>query len=528
MSWSAKPLPAHYYLDFRMQSHIMSGLMTAGTKCDLLLVNLGNRTQAYQSLASELTAIEPPVWAGLIASYVRNKGHSVEVLDANAEEMTPEQAAGRVAETKPTLTTVVVYGHNPSASTQVMPAVAKFCETLKVLAPNLKILLVGGHVAAMPRQTMMEEACDFVCDGEGPVTTLELLTALKTKPVDPAKVRGLWYRENDQLKTTAHAPLVENLDQDMGEIAWDLLPMQKYRAHNWHCFGGKARKPYASLYTSLGCPYNCTFCCIHAPFKTGETALGYSQKTNSYRLWSPESVVRQIDTLVSRYGISNIKFADELFVLNRKHVEGICDLIIAHGHKLNIWAYARVDTVRDPGLLAKMKLAGINWVALGIESGSNRVLKDAGKRTTRDDTFHSVKLIEAAGINIIGNYLFGLPEDDQESMTETLNLAKELNCEFANIYCAMAYPGSELYEQAKREKWPLPASWVGYSQYAADMLPLPTRHLRSEEVLRFRDLAFQDYFSNPRYLDMIRGKFGIETVDEIRNMLGRKLDRQHA
>src|SRR5205823_2743163 len=124
----------------------------------------------------------------------------------------------------------------------------------------------------------------------------------------------------------------------------------------------------------------------------------------------------------------------------------------------------------------------------------------------------------AAGINVIGNYIFGLPEDDRETMQATLDLATDLNCEFANFYSAMAYPGSPLYALALRQGVPLPERWTGYSQHSRDCLPLPTRHLPAAEVLRFRDQAFLTYYTNQRYLEMVQRRFGLETVEHIRHM----------
>ena len=121
--------------------------------------------------------------------------------------------------------------------------------------------------------------------------------------------------------------------------------MCKYRAHNWHCFDHiEHRKPYASLQTSLGCPYKCSFCCINSPFGTP-----------GIRYWSSENVITQIEILVEKYGIKNIKIPDEMFVLNPKQVIGICDEIIdrGYGKKLNFWAYARIDTLEDNEMLKK-------------------------------------------------------------------------------------------------------------------------------------------------------------------------------
>ncbi len=290
--------------------------MAARGGLDLLLVNPGDRAQIYQSLGPSLAAIEPPIWVGLIGTFIRQRGFSVCILDANAEGLTPGQTAEHIAEMAPLLTAIVAYGHNPSASTQVMPSAGAICKAAKDRVPALKLLLVGGHVAALPQRTFEEEEADFVCSGEGPHTVLELLQALKSRNPDFGKVRDLVFRDGQNIRLIPPAPLVMNLDQDMPGIAWDLLPMEKYRAHNWHCFGNLPRQPYASIYTTLGCPFRCSFCCIQAPFRRGEEALGFKKGANSYRRWSPQSVLAQIDTLVRRYGVRNIKFADEIFVLD--------------------------------------------------------------------------------------------------------------------------------------------------------------------------------------------------------------------
>ncbi len=494
---------------------------------DLLLVNPGDHAQIFQSLGSTMAAIEPPVWAGLMAAFARAHGFSVHILDAAAEDLSPQETADIISEMAPLLTAVVVYGHQPSASTQNMTAAGAFCSAIKRSAPELKILLVGGHVAALPERTLREEKADFVCSGEGPHTILELLQALRTSNPDLSKVRGLWYWDGDITRCSASAPLVKELDREMPGMAWDLLPMEKYRAHNWHCFGDLRRQPYAALYTTLGCPYHCSFCCIQAPFKEGERLLGYKAVTNSYRYWSPQSVIAQIDKLVNDYGVRNLKIADEMFVLNSKHVVGICDRIIERGYDLNIWAYARVDTVKE-AMVDKLKRAGVNWLAFGIEAASERVRDDVDKGFGQEEILKTIEGVRAAGINVIANFIFGLPEDDLESMEKTLELAMELNCEFANFYSAMAYPGSQLYNLAIKEGWPLPERWSGYSQHAVDTLPLPTKYLSAAEVLRFRDHAFQVYFNSPKYVDMIIRKFGSETAQHIREMATYKLERRYA
>jgi anaerobic magnesium-protoporphyrin IX monomethyl ester cyclase len=496
-----------------------------GKKLDLLLVNPSSRRKVYQSLGAELAAVEPPVWARLLASFCARRGLSVQILDAEAEAMQPDQVADCVRDVKPVLTAVVVYGHQPSASTQNMTAAGEVCAAIKQLDREQKVMLVGGHVAALPERTLREEAADFVATGEGFHTLAALVEALRTAVPALSKVPGLGYRDDDAIRLNPDVALVSDLDHDVpGQECWDLLPMTKYRAHNWHCLDGSPRTPYAALYTTLGCPYHCSFCCIQAPFRPGERAAGYKTSTNSYRYWSPGQVLEQIDLLVQRYGVRNFKIADEMFVLNRKHVLAICQGIIERGYDLNIWAYARVDTIKSD-MLGPLRDAGFNWLALGIEAGAERVRANVDKRFDQQEVFEVVQRIRAAGINTIGNYIFGLPEDDADTMQATLDLAVELNCEFANFYSTMAYPGSSLYALALEQGVPLPERWTGYSQHARDCLPMPTRHITARDVLQFRDDAFQSYYTHPQYLAMLERRFGHATTEHIRQMTCCRLER---
>lgn len=484
---------------------------------DVVFVNPGNRKAVYQELGDTFSAIEPPSLAGLFADYIRRKGLSVAIVDAPAHNLSPEGVAQFIKKHyQPTLIVMVVYGFQPSASTQNMPAAGETCREIKKVLPDSSILMTGTHAAALPERTLREEAVDFVCDREGPETILQTALALKAGDVNFTVIPSLWYWEDKVVKSNPPGPLMKDLDGEMPAVAWDLLPMDKYRAHNWHCFEHIfERQPYVSMHTSLGCPYKCSFCCINAPFGG-----------SSYRTWSPDSVIKEIDILVNKYNVKNIKFVDEMFVLKPNHVLGICDHIIERGYNLNIWAYARVDTVKD-AFLDKLNRAGFRWLALGIESGSKHVRDGVEKgRFGSIDIIKTVRKIQEAGINVIGNYIFGLPDDTYESMQETLDLALEANCEFANFYCAMAYPGSKLYTMAIENKWDLPESWIGYSQHSYETHPLRTDVLTSAEVLKFRDEAFRRYFSDPGYLAYVEKKFGGDVVQHLQEMNKIKLKRK--
>lgn len=491
--------------------------MTSDTM-DLVLISPGGQHSIYQHLAASQTAIEPPIWTSLLASCAEKAGYRVAIIDANALRISPSETAQRAVSLSPKLVGIVVYGHNPSASTQIMPAAAEICAELKILSPELKLILLGGHVTALPQQTMEEESCDYVCSGEGPATLLELLKRLQMgDSVDGSQIPDLWYRSNGKILRSEHsAPLLQKLDQTLPGSAWHLLPMDQYRAHDWHTLGHPSRTPYAAIYTTLGCPYSCSFCCIQAPFRSAEKASGLKPEISSYRFWPPSFVLEQIDLLVQRYGVKHLKIADEMFVLNRLHIEAICSGLIERGYDLNLWAYARVDTAKDPALLKKMRAAGFRWLVLGIESADNQTRARVEKDFRQQDIYESVQMIREAGIYILANYIFGLPDETMESMERTLSLALELNTEHANFYCSMAYPGSSLYRSALKNGVPLPQTWSGYSQHGENSFPMPSKHLNSEAILRFRDRAFQRYFSSPAYLNMIASTFGVKAADSIR------------
>lgn len=491
------------------------------SKLDLLLVTPPSRAQVYQELSHSLAAIEPPVWSGLLATFIRRHGFSVEILDAEALGLTPEETAKEILDRHPTLTVFMIYGQQPSASTQCMPAGRRVCQLVNETG-SVRTLVIGTHPSALPQQTLCEEPYRYVCEGEGPYTVLGLLNVLGSGENRLHEVPGLWYRENGRIHHNSPATKIAELDRELPSQAWDLLPMTRYRAHNWHCFDDlDSRLGYASIQTSLGCPYKCSFCCINAPF--GGAGIRY---------WSSECVIQQIDDLVNTYGITNIKIPDEMFVLNRRHVISLCDAIIERGYRLNIWAYARVDTVHDE-VLAKLRAAGFRWLGLGIESGSQHVRDGVEKgRFGSSDILRTVERIKTHGIYVAANYIFGLPDDTYASMEETLALAMELNAEWANFYCAMAYPGSPLHRVARQEGWALPEDpggpgWLGYSQHSFDTLPLPTETLTAIQVLDFRDSAFTQYFTSPSYLSLLDGKFGGRVRRHVEDMTAHRIRRRH-
>ncbi len=484
---------------------------------DVLFIHSNSGHRVYQDLSEDFSAIEPPIWAGMLASHCRMKGYRVDLLDCEALRLTDDEAVSHTINLNPRLACFVVYGQQPSASSQNMEGATALADHLKKNFPEIKIIFVGGHVAALPQEVMGKHpSIDFVCQNEGVYTLSNLLAGNLSDRLD--KVLGLGYRENGKVIFNSPSPIVakEDLPKDLPGVAWDLLPMKNYRTSLWHSYPNQSqRQPFAALYTSLGCPMKCSFCMINI---INRQKNEFSDGSAIFRYWDPKHIIRDFDYFASQ-GIKNIKIADELFVLNPNHFLELCQLIIERGYNFNIWCYSRVDTVKDR-YLETMKKAGINWLALGIESANSLVRKDVTKGRFEDVDIRSVvRKIREHGINVIANYIFGLPEDDQSSMQATLNLALEMRTEEANFYSAMAYPGSPLHGMAKKAGWELPKSYSGFSQHSYHTLPLPTKHLSAKEVLSFRDYAWMKYHSDPGFLEMLKQKFGQIAVDETRRSM---------
>ena len=143
---------------------------------DLLLVNVGSaKKKVYQDLSKSYSAIEPPFWAALTAGFLRDQNYNVDILDANAENLTHEETSREIEKLNPRITNIVVYGQQPAASTQLIGSVSKLIDVVKDKNPQRKIILSGLHPSALPFKTISEENCDLVAEGEGFLTLQGLL-----------------------------------------------------------------------------------------------------------------------------------------------------------------------------------------------------------------------------------------------------------------------------------------------------------------------------------------------------------------
>ena len=504
---------------------------------DVVFINPGNPTGVYQELSKDYSAIEPPTWALLLAESCRSKGYTVSIIDANAEQLNSEQVYNKIKSINPRLICFVVYGQNVNAGTVSMSGAVYLSNYLKENNVSTPISYIGSYIQALPIKALTDElSIDFGFTNEGVYALHNVLSQDIIDVNNLGHINGLVWRDNNIPKINPSEKVVPNdkMDIDLPGYAWDLLPFNErpldlYRAPMWHAeYDQNKRSPYAAIQTSLGCQFGCDFCMINILNRNDEDEIGVAGNYSLMRYWSPEFIIKEFDKLVE-LGVYTIKITDEMFLLNRKYYVPLCEMLRDRGYGkfLRMWAYSRVDTVRRPDLLKLVREAGIKWLALGIESGDKTVRLEVSKGKFEDvDINKVIQQVHDADIEVMANYIFGLPGDTKESMQKTLDLSKEL-CTFGwNAYAAMALPGSKLYKEAIKNNIPLPKSYEGFSFHGYETLPLPTKTLTASEVLAFRDKAFEEYHLYPPFLKKIQNKFGKTAVDNILDMLKVKLKRK--
>jgi anaerobic magnesium-protoporphyrin IX monomethyl ester cyclase len=504
---------------------------TMNRRLDVLFVEPDSSAKAYQSLSKTYSAIETPTWSLLLAQSCRAKGFGVAILDCNAQRLTDEEAIKRIREANPRLVCFALYGQNPNSGTTSMIGGTRLCAALKQDYPEYPTCFAGPHVSALPKEVLSHSCIDIVLLNEGVYALHDLLASgLKD---DLSKIKGIGYKQGKNIILNPPRNVVpENrMDDDLSGYAWDLLPYDKkpldlYRSHFWHAdYNQENRTPFAAIYTSLGCPFKCDFCMINIINRVDNSDGVTAAQSSQIRCWSPEFILREIDKLV-QMGVRTIRISDEMFFLNRKHFEPLLKGLIKRDYDLRLWSYARLDTIK-PEYLDMFREAGMKWLAIGFEASNQFVRHEVSKgRFDEIDIRQIAAQVDAHGINVAANYIFGLPEDNLETMQQTLALACELNTPFANFYTCMALPGTPLYYQAIKNGWKLPDSYEGYAFFSYECQPLPTKYLSAEDVLKFRDEAWYKYHTRREYLELIERKFGAGQRKNIEEMTKVKIKRK--
>lgn len=484
----------------------------------IVLITINSKTRLYSITEEDYSAVQPNIYMELLKSYLESKNFEVITLDETLG-LSLIQYSEIIYKINPYLVGVVCAGANPSSSTMSMVGAINFFKEFNDDKKDIVTFICGGHPSVLPQRTLDETNADFVIRGEGYETIVELYNALVNEtPLEQVKGLAYYYFSEGCTKgdyvDTGFADLVDvNI---LPQVNWQGMNPHKYKAHNWHSFEDiNNRSPYGVIWTSFGCPYSCSFCCINNLFGK-----------RSYRLRNIDSVLVEIDELVLKYNVKNIKIMDELFVINHSRMEEFYQGLKKRNYNLNIWAYARMDSVNEK-LLMKLKEVGLKWIAYGIESVSQHTLNDISKGYDQNFYDKVIKMTQDVGMYICADIIAGLWEDTEESLQQTYDWCVSKNFEWLNIYPLFAYPGTDQYAQfIKNGDMKVPKDWESYALYGRKCHPMKNKTMSAAEILRWRDNKFLEYHSRPEYLDMLERKFSLNTRKHIEEMTKKILPRE--
>ncbi|HME54254.1 MAG TPA: radical SAM protein [Candidatus Lokiarchaeia archaeon] len=412
-----------------------------------------------------------------IAAVLEADGHFVRILDLNVLE-SKKELASRLQEKDFDL---VGY----TSMTSSILNCYKNIRVIKKKLPRAKVVLGGWHASAVPRRTMEECAeIDFIVKGEGEETMKDLVKAIE-QSLDYNQVNGILFRDgNGEIIETPDRHLIENLDK-LPFPARHLLPLEEYRKIGFQTVGGKYRKSMyvSSISTSRGCTSRCKFCSDAVLYK------------NMCRSRTAENIVSEIEQAIKEFNIRAFFMMDSNFTYSPVRVRRICELIIKK--KLDIvWGcHGRADNV-SLGLLRLMKAAGCNRIAYGIESGSPKILKALGKKSSLDKSVNAIRWTKMAGIQAVMYLLFGWPGETRKDMQLTQQLVKQSQPDIMSITMLIPYPGTDVYEMARQNNLIQYEGWEHYGYPYSDALYYPGL----DDTFKFQMKMFLNFYLSPSYI----------------------------
>ncbi|HHX42525.1 MAG TPA: radical SAM protein [Chloroflexi bacterium] len=360
-----------------------------------------------------------------------------------------------------------------------------------------RTIAFGTHVTPMAQETMEAfPALDFVLQGEPELTLRELVDVLEERetprwvqtllrttdpewsaadgPVPLAHVKGLVWRRDGEITTNAPRPLIANLDA-LPLPLHRLLPLERYRMP---LLGG----PYSFVVTSRGCPAGCRFCIKH---------VTYGQ---CVRVRSADNIVQELREL-DRLGVQTVHMYADLFTVNREQVMALCQRMREANLRMRWTCNSRVDFV-DPELLATMAQAGCWLISWGIESANEGILRRIHKGYRPEQAEQALRWAREAGIKNWGYFIIGLPGETEETIDQTIALAKRLPLDLALFHIAAPHPGTPFYREVIEQGWIRPgAAWEDVDMDRSTVLAYP--HLSAEQLESHAQRAFREWALRP-------------------------------
>ena len=438
----------------------------------------------YYQRKSGAWGINPPIGLAYVAAVLEQNNIGVQILDANALNLSPQQVVDHIKKINPTIIGLSI----------LTPAHQYCVDVIKNIPQNILTVTGGNQATALPKE-LLRQGFKVIVLGEGEYTMLEIAQG---KSLDD--IKGIAYLKNNEIQINPPRPPL-----DVNKLpfpARHLLPSNgvnlPYKSANTQYF------PWTGIFTSRGCPYNCYYC-----FKK---TFGYIVRSRSVK-----NIIDEILFLKKNYNIKELDIYDDLFNFDLERAEKILDEIIKRNLDLYIRCSngLRVDKI-TPSFIEKLKKAGCGYVAFGIESGDQEILNKIPKQVTIEQIKEAVRLTKKAGITTTGFFIFGLLGDTKESMEKTLNLAKELDLDLASFTIATPYPGTRLWDTVKEKGKIALTKWEDFHHSTGKMMFSYPGVASPEEVEEMYRRAYREFYFRPSYI--LKQISRIRSFSQIKNM----------
>ncbi len=381
---------------------------------DVLLINPWPKVVGINE-----ATVEVPLGILYIASFLKSKGVSCDIIDANVMSLEDAEVVEKTIKISPLLVGI-------STNAYTYQTALSYSRQIKKKNPNIIIILGGPQPTAMPEICLENLEIDAVIRGEGEEIVYGIIENLRDSFPAFKDVRGVVYRDNHRIVYNLPVSRIVDLDR-LPFPAYQLLPDLKY-------YHSRTRKwPFMGIITSRGCAFQCAFC--------SKDIFG-----NKVTFRSPENVISEIEFLVKDKGIRQIDILDDNFTLDRNRCEKICNLILKKSLNISISLQSgvRADSL-DKELIFLLKKAGVFKIAFGVESGDQDILRGIRKNINLESILKATEWSRQADMIVIGFFMIGLPYDTPKTLQKTIDFAKKMNPHIANFMVTIPYYGTSLY-----------------------------------------------------------------------------------
>jgi len=359
-----------------------------------------------------------------IASFVETKGHEVDILWLDTFEFSYSHKLilSKIDEFKPEVLGIQMFSMNRVSSYRLID----YCSEKY---PNLKLVIGGIHASIMVDQIVERYRNIVVVVGEGEITCSELLSAFENG-YSLDNIKGLVYWENGKIVKTEERELNYNLDS---------LPHPKHEVY----FDSEPKRTTAHILTSRGCPFKCSFCCLHIISK------------RKYRVRNIDDVIKEIVNLKIKYPrLKRIQIHDDTFTLDNNRVTDFCKKIIALNLDIDFEVSGMIKPVSEE-MLYYMEKAGFKKLMFGLETGAEKLMVNTHKGIKKKDVEELFYKLKKHNFLITTFLMVGFPGENEDTVNETISFVKKLQRikydYIVGIGKLWVYPGAEIYQIMKDE-----------------------------------------------------------------------------